>query len=680
MSTIYMALKNLKKNFSFYFLYLASVAFIITVFFSFTSFSVNKIMLGKISADGRVETMCTTISIFLMVFVIFYMTYSNRFFLRRRTKELGIYALLGYRKTAVLSLMTFENIFICCGGFIFGIILGSLTHKGIVFFISQLLHLGIDYSEIPFFNLTAVYKTALFIFAVVLVLLISNGRFLYKTSLMTLIRFEKSAEKKLKFHKIPAILGFIMILSGYTSALDILRGSSSAWINLGFYQMGLLTMFLIVIGTVLFISSFLPYIIEKSKQHKKKFYTDTKIITTPNFIYRIRSNSKTLIMLTLLSAATLTVSSVMALTLYYPIAAVSRIAPSEIEFKLENQDQIKDVKQILKRHISDRQNVNFLRTDIYRVTSASENLPAEYSLGSLKTGAANENILRKTGFECISYSQYTKLLKAQGKTRILKDLVTLSDDECILMKYQPSENKLTERGNQYVLQYHNTKQGVTVKQVSLDNAISFANSIGTLIVSDRLYAKISADRTPAASIISLNGSPLKNNKELYHALSDYLNKSPYLQGNSHRINELLYLNSSTFLLIGFLVVLFFIAVGSILYFNNISAVTDSKSDYEILEKIGYRKTHIKKIIRKQILTFFSIPFVLGLLDCVFATIVYKIGLMQNLLGNSFIQYIPVLTAILLTAFIYGIYYFLTVRSCCKICSIKQSNKNKEATN
>lgn len=178
MDTFYMALKNLKKNFSFYSLYLISIAFIITVFFSFTSFSVNKVMLEKISADGRVETMCTTISIFLMVFVIFYMTYSNRFFLRRRTKELGIYALLGYRKSAILSLITFVNIFICCGGFIFGIILGSLVHKGIVFFISQLLHLGINHSEIPFFNLTAIFKTAIFVFTVILVLIISNGLYI----------------------------------------------------------------------------------------------------------------------------------------------------------------------------------------------------------------------------------------------------------------------------------------------------------------------------------------------------------------------------------------------------------------------------------------------------------------------------------------------------------------------
>lgn len=129
MNTFFMAIRNLQKNFSFYSLYLISVAFVITVFFAFTSFSVNTVMLEKISADGRVETMCTVISVFLMIFVLFYMTYSNRFFLRRRTKELGIYALMGYRKATILSLLTFENILVCFGAFLVGIICGAFAHK-----------------------------------------------------------------------------------------------------------------------------------------------------------------------------------------------------------------------------------------------------------------------------------------------------------------------------------------------------------------------------------------------------------------------------------------------------------------------------------------------------------------------------------------------------------------------
>ncbi|HBE9524696.1 salivaricin lantibiotic ABC transporter permease [Clostridioides difficile] len=671
MNIFYMAIKNLKKNFSFYSLYLLSVSFVITVFFAFTSFSVNKIMLEKISTDGRVESMCNLISIFLMAFVIFYMAYSNRFFLRRRTKELGIYALLGYRKFTILSLLTSENILICSGAFIIGLVLGALAHKGIVFGITALLNLSIDNSQIPFFNINAINKTIIFIALVVLVLAISNGKFLYKTSLIKLIRYEKSTEKKLKFRKIPAFMGFIMILSGYSLSLDILRGAKSVWISIGFYQMGLITMIIIVIGTVLFINSFLPYIMQKSKKNKRAFYTGTKIITIPNFIYRIRSNSKTLIMLTLLSAATLTVSSVMALSLYYPIASVSRIAPSEIEFRVEKNKQIEDVKQIVSQYMSNTDDIIFTQTNIYKVKSSSKDLPLEYEIGTSKNNLSNRNsskevISRESGFECISFSDYYTLLKAQNRTKLIKQLIPLRDNECILMKYQPNNDRYRENGTIYPLLINGKETPVTVRETSLNNAISFANSVGTLIVNDSIYEQIAQNKLPMTSILSINGKSIKNNENLYSNISDYLDGSPYLQGYSHRINDLLSINSSTFLLIGFLVVLFFIASGSILYFNNISAISDSTSDYKILQKMGYTNIQIKKIIKKQVLPFFNIPFLLGIVDCIFATLVYKTALMQNLLGNSLSQYIPVIIAIFLTSVVYLIYYILTIKSCCKI--------------
>lgn len=666
MNTLSMAFKNLKNNLSFYTLYLFSVSLVITVFFAFTSFSMNNVMLEKISSDGRVESMCSVISVFLMAFVVFYMAYSNRFFLKRRTKELGIYALLGYRKTTILSLLTFENILVCCGAFIVGLLLGAIAHKGIVIGITALLKLSIDSSQIPLFNLDAILKTACFILLVVFVLCISNGVFLFKATLMELVRFENKAEKSLKFRRLPALLGFVMTISGYGLALDIFRGSKSLWISVGFYPIGMLTAMLIIIGTIFFISSFLPYAVKKSKNNKKAFYTDTKIITTPNFIYRIRSNSKTLIMLALLSAATLSISSVMALTIYYPIAAVSRITPSEIEFRIEEETQIEAAKEIVRQYPYVVDDVVFTQTDIYKVTSSASELPIEYAISTAQGDVTNEEIIRESGFECISYTNYISLLQAQCKYDVLDTLSTLSDAECILVKYQPNADNSTEVGNTYPLLINGTYLPVTVKQTTLDNPFSFANSIGTLIVSDNVYNQIKSSATPITSVLSINGKAVENNEELYAQISDMLNKSPYLQGHSHRVNELFSLNSSTFLLIGFLVVLFFIATGSILYFNNMSAVADTKSDYEILMKMGYTNRHIKKIIKRQVLIFYSIPFILGMLDCIFATIVYKTGLMQNLLGNTLTQYVPVVLAIALTALIYLIYYFLTIRTCCKV--------------
>ena len=663
MQNLSMALKNLKNNLSFYALYLLSVAFVITIFFAFTSFSMNKVMLEKISNDGRVETMCNTISVFLMAFVVFYMSYSNRFFLRRRTKELGIYALLGYRKSTMLSLLMTENLLTCTGAFIVGILLGGFFHKGIVFSITKLLDLAVNHSEIPFFNLNAIMKTACFIFAVVIVLALSNSRFLFKTSLMDLVRYEKSAEKKMKSHAVLAVIGFLAVISGYCLSLDILRGTKSLWITVGFYPVAMLTFALILSGTVLFIASSLPFAVQAGKKNKRKFYTETKIITAPGFIYRIHSNSRTLIMLTLLSAATLTVSSVMALTLYYPIAAVSRMSPSEIECRIEEEDEITAIKEIVNTYSSDA-DVIFLQTDIYKVTSSSEQLPIEYSIGTSKGDADNEKILREAGFECISFSNYTALLEAQGRQKILEHLTALNGNECILIKYQPdSDNDKT--GNVYPLLIGNHEIPVTVTAVTLDNPISFANSVGTLIVSDDLYHMITEQAIPATKVLSINGKSIENNEILFQTLSEYLSGSPYLQGNSHRIHEIFSLSSSTFLLIGFLVVLFFIATGSILYFNNVSAITDSKSDYDILRKMGYTDKKVKRIIQKQTAAFFIIPFLFGLTDCIFATIVYKSALMQNILKNSLVLYAPTVAAIMLTFIIYLAYYHMTVHTCCK---------------
>lgn len=190
------AKKNLKNNFSFYSFYFISVAFVLMVFFSFISFSMNDIVMEKISSDGRVETMSKTVAIFVMAFVLFYMSYSNTFFMKKRMNELGVYSLLGYRKSTMLKLLTFENIIICFAALFVGIIFGAIAHKGIVGAIIKILKLQIDTSKVPFINLDAVLFTFIFIFAVLFVLSLSNWIILRKSSLLTLVRMEQKEEKR----------------------------------------------------------------------------------------------------------------------------------------------------------------------------------------------------------------------------------------------------------------------------------------------------------------------------------------------------------------------------------------------------------------------------------------------------------------------------------------------------
>ena len=179
----------------------------------------------------------------------------------------------------------------------------------------------------------------------------------------------------------------------------------------------------------------------------------------------------------------------MALTVYYPIAAVSRIAPSEIEFRMEDETQLDTVKRIVSRYAPD-ETVTFTQTEIYKAASSASVLPVEYGVGSAQGDAQNEKIVREPGFECISFTDYVTLLRAQGRENVIDSLPGLTDEECILVKYQPSGEDRPETGKSYPLIIGGDEVPLTVKKVTLDNPLSFANSIGTLIVSDEIYDRI----------------------------------------------------------------------------------------------------------------------------------------------------------------------------------------------
>lgn len=647
------AVKNLKKNVSFYSLYLVSVSFVLMIFFCFTSFSMNEVIMERISSDGRVETMCRTVAVFVMVFVIFYMSYSNKFFMRRRMKELGIYALLGYRKTDMLRLLALENIWICLGGLMAGVLAGSLLHKGLTGGIIAFLGLTIDNSIIPFMNVKAVTRSAIFVLLVLLVLTCSNAKVLWKATLLDMVRLEKKAEKPIRVHVINAFTGVLLLLAGYALALDIVRGKRSLWTTVGFSPIALLTMGCVVAGTALFIYSFLPYIGKKMRKKKAILYRENSIIVVPKFMHRIRSNAKSMILLILLSAGTLTILGATVLSVWYPIAALERIIPSAVEYRVTDDKQRDDSLQALKQAIGEERYQSY-ETTILKVTATSERLPTEYAISPE---------LRAPGFDCISFTDYKNLLALQGK-KIPAD--GLADGECILIKYRPEKEK-RDAGASYTLTIEATPvTSVTVKETSLQNPIGFANSVATLIVSDNDYQRILAVKPETVRVISINGNALRSKETAYRTLRKAMPDNRYLVSAWQRQNELIHENSSTLLLVSFATAIFLVAAGSILYFQNISSVTYDKPDYDILGKMGYSHAMIKKTVRRQVQLYFLIPYMLGSVHSIFALICYKSALMDDLLGKSGAVLIPILFSVLLFSVIYVIYYQLTKRSCYKI--------------
>ena len=320
-------------------------------------------------------------------------------------KELATHALLGYRKSAILRLLTIENIFVCLGGMIVGIFAGSLLHIGVTAGIVALLGLTIDMQAIPFINPQAVSSIFLFILVVLLTLTISNAILLLRSTLLDLVRLEKKVEKPVHPNIILSIAGILFLLGGYLLALDMVRGAQSVWTTIGFSPIALLTLVLVVVGTILFIYSFVPFACQCIKKRHKVLYQENTIIVVPKFMHRIRSNAKSLILLILLSAGTLSVFGATTLSVWYPYRAVNRIVPSAIEYRIEDQQQSKQALEALAKGMKNSA-YQAQETILLKITASSDHLPDEYGI----SGEA----VRTPGFECMSLTDYNNLLNSQG--------------------------------------------------------------------------------------------------------------------------------------------------------------------------------------------------------------------------------------------------------------------------
>lgn len=477
----------------------------------------------KISSDGRVEAMCSVVAVFIIVFVIFYMAYSNKFFIRRRMRELGIYSLQGFSKSSIFSLLTIENVFISLGGFTVGVLLGGFLHKSVVNAIVSLMGLSINTSAIPLINVNAAILSFVFVCFVTIALALSNMGVLVKTSLLDLVRIEKRFDKPIKHRVWLGFAGFLLLMSGYVLSLDIIRLNNSLWYRIGFSPIALLTMVLVVCGTILCVYSFIPLVFNYCKNRGMLFLKDTTIIVVPKFIQRIRLNAKSMILLILISAGTLAILGASVLSLWYPIEATKRIIPSAIEFRVENEAQISSVVAALSQNIGDNK-FKAYKTTIVRVTATSKMLPYEYTVSKDKG--------RVPSLECISESDYIELLNLQDKES--QDL-GLKENESILIKYRVDREN-ADIGVIYSLNLENdTTVDVKVIATSLDNPIGFATAIFLIATGSILYfqnlSSVSYDKADY-EMLSKMGYDEKKLKKIVRLQVRIYFLIPYLIGNS----------------------------------------------------------------------------------------------------------------------------------------------------
>ena len=128
MSTGKLISQSLKKNLKNYYLYVFALIFSAALYFSFVTLQYDPAM---DAAEGSIkgEAAMGVASILLIAIVAVFLAYANNLFMKRRSKEIGLYQLVGMSKQKVFWILSVENSILYFGALLGGVFLGFASSK-----------------------------------------------------------------------------------------------------------------------------------------------------------------------------------------------------------------------------------------------------------------------------------------------------------------------------------------------------------------------------------------------------------------------------------------------------------------------------------------------------------------------------------------------------------------------
>ncbi|HGK8490368.1 TPA: FtsX-like permease family protein [Streptococcus pyogenes] len=620
---------NIKKNFSLYRIYFLATIGLLSIFIAFLNFISDKIITEKIGDSGQALVIANGSLIFLIVFLVVFLIYFNNFFVKKRSQELGVLAILGFSKRELTQLLTLENLVILVLSYLVSLLLGPTLYFLAVLAITHLLELTLEVQW--FITANEIIESLGILVVVFLINVITNGLIISKQSLIEFVNFSRKAEKKIKIRKVRAITAITALLLSYILCLaTVFSPTRNMLLSIGMVPVSLLIIVLVVLGTVFTIRYGLAFVVSLLKGNKKRLYRPLSNIIYPKFNYRIATKNKLLTVLGGLLTVTVSVAGMMVMLYAYSLNGIERLTPSAIEYNVESENGQVNVTTILENDQVSLVDVDLLRLNTnpeVTITESGQTIPY---------------------FDIINYSDYKELMKAQGRINSIEGSKSLP----LLINYYPTEisfGKTFNLGNAY---------DVTVKQVSTHNVFSFSTSVTTLVVSDKLYAKLSSCfPEKEMTIRTFNGTSIRSSEAFYNQFS----MVPDVISSYSKEYTVKTANIATYIFITFLSILFIICTGSILYFTSLIEIMENKEEYGYLSKLGYSKKMIHRILRYETGILFLIPVFIGIVNGGMLLIYYKYLFMDTLVAGNIIM-LSLLLCLLFFLIIYGTFYVLTLRS------------------
>ncbi|MDA7025179.1 ABC transporter permease [Bacillus sp. CLL-7-23] len=600
MSINQLIFRNLKKNIRNYYLYVFALIFSMGLYFAFVTLQYDP-SLNEVKTSIKGAAGLKAAAILLVVIVAVFILYANTIFIKRRSKEIGLFQLIGMRKQKIFRILSLENVMLYFGSLIIGVFVGFSISKLLLMILFKILDIKAE-AKLHFSG-EALVQTIIVFCGIYLLVMVMNYTFIKRQSILSLFKATSSTEDKVKrisiLQMIIGLLGILSILAGYYISTELFSGKFNT-VNELFYAMSFI-LGSVIIGTYLFYKgsvSFVSNIIRKSKGGYLNIY---EVLSLSSIMFRMKSSALLLTIITTVMALAIGLLSLSYISYY----SAGKTAQQNVaaDFAITNQ---KDAKQF--EHLLDEDNISYTRREIHVVQTA---VNMEYIV---KGGKENKSVdPKKSRLAVVSDQEIAGIDVSKGD-------VMLSGYSDLLQKFMAFK----ETGTIKIKSQHET-MSLNYLGIRKESLLSYTFTSGGLpvaVVDDALFKRLSHDKDPKLQekqslYIGIN---LKSEDQLQQAneLFAKVNQNDQHLSRLDTMNKQRSIFGLAMFIVGFLGLTFLITSGCILYFKQMDESEDEKPNYTILRKLGFTRGDLLKGIRIKQVYNFGIPLVIGLLHSYFA--------------------------------------------------------------
>ena len=653
-----LAVSNLIKNRKLYYPFALAVLLAVTISYLFYSLTFNPKMVemrGGSSIQFTLQLGLIVVTLASAIIVL----YANSFVMKNRSKELGIYGMLGLEKRHLIG-MTFKELLI------FGLVtvtagigLGALFDNLIFALLLKLSKMKVEL--VATFQWSVVLSILLVFGLIFLVIVFLNAIRIIRMDALQLSREKAKGEKKGRFLVFQTILGLLSLGSGYYLAQSV----TNALLAISTF---FLAVILVILGTYLLFNAGITVFLKMLKKNKKYYYKPNNLISVSNLIFRMKKNAVGLATIAILSTMVLVTMSA-ATSIYNGSENIKKLLyPHDISISGQNVE-VEDLDQLLTQYAKEK-NLTISTKDVLSYASFGLSSQDGTKLTTFEKG--QNSVMPKTVFLVFDQKDYEKMTGQK---------LNLTNNEVGLF----AKNDVLKGQKAFSL----NNQNYTIKQeIQQDFLRDHVANQYVLLISDYNYLVVSnlqdfLDKYQDSAIYTqlYGGMDVTASKEEQLKLSDDFDA--YVNNFSHNLkneNGMVYganiASESTVemnalfggvLFIGiFLSIIFMVGTVLVIYYKQISEGYEDRERFVILQKVGLDQKQIKQTINKQVLTVFFLPLAFAFLHLAFAY--HMLSLILKVVGvvDSAMMLSVTLAICGIFALVYVLIFMITSRSYRKI--------------